>query len=84
MDITGGVRVSAHVPAARSNKQDAIVRLGMRRDMVAAIWENVAFIPDEVTKAANGQIVITAVMLHAIKIVRAAGFYKAMAQHRLT
>ena len=31
-------------------------------------------IPDEVTKAANGQIVVTAVMLYAVKVLRAAGF----------
>ena len=32
-------------------------------------------------KAANGQIVITAVMLHAVKIVRESGFYKIQTQH---
>ena len=76
MEITGGVKVSAHVPAVASMKQNAIVRRGMRRDMVAPIWEGVTLIPDEVTKAASGQIVITAVMLHAVKILRAAGFHK--------
>ena len=50
--------------------------------MVAPVWENVALIPDEVTKAANGQIVLTAVMLHAVKILRAAGFYKQMIQNQ--
>ena len=74
--VTAGVKVSAHVPAASGNKQNSIVRLGMRRDMVAPIWEGVTLIPDEVTKAANGQIVVTAVMLHAVKILRKAGFYK--------
>ena len=49
--------------------------------MVAPVWENVALIPDEITKAANGQIVITAVMLHAVKVLRAAGFYKQESQH---
>ena len=71
------MRVSAHVPArGERNKQNTIVRLGMRRDMVAPIWEGVTLIPDEITKAADGEIVITAVMLHAVKILRAAGFYK--------
>ena len=76
MEITGGVRVSAHVPAAASDKQNAIIRLGNARDMVAAIWSGIALIPDEITKAANGQIVITAVMLHAVKILRTAAFFK--------
>ena len=40
-----------------------------------------SLIPDEVTKAKQGQIVITAVMLHAVKILRADGFYKQETQH---
>ena len=81
MGVTGGVKVSAHVPAVASMKQEAVIRLGMRRDMVAPIWEGITLIPDEVTKAANGQIVVTAVMLHAIKLLRAGGFYKQETQH---
>ena len=80
MKDSGGVRVSAHVPAVASTKQNAIVRLGTRRDMVAPIWEGVSLIPDEITKAKSGQIVITAVMLHAVKILRADGFYKQQTQ----
>ena len=81
MQITGGVKVSAHVPDVASNKQNAVIRRGSRRDMVARVWEGVTLIPDEVTKAATGQIVVTAVMLHAVKILRAAGFYKQQTQH---
>ena len=82
MAAAGGVRVSAHVPAvSNANKQNAVVRLGMRRDMVAPVWEGVTLIPDEITKAANGQIVVTAVMLHAVKILRAGGFWKQETQH---
>ena len=80
MNVTGGVKVSAHVPAVASNKQNAVIRLGMRRDMVAPLWEGVTLIADDVTKASSGQIVVTAVMLHAIKLLRAAGFYKQQAQ----
>ena len=65
---SSGVRVSAHVPGEVSNKQNALVRLGTRMDYVAPVWGAVTLIPDEVTKAANGQIVLTAVMLHAVKI----------------
>ena len=81
MDATGGVKVSAHVPAVANMKQNCIIRLGMRRDMVAPIWEGVTLIPDEITKAGTGQIVVTAVMLYAVKILRAAGFYKQQLQH---
>ena len=81
MEITGGVMVSAHVPAVASNKQNGVIRRGMRADMVAPVWEGVTIIPDEVTKAKAGQIVITAVMLHAVKILRTDGFYKQETQH---
>ena len=59
---SGGVRVSANVPAEVSDKQNAIVRRGTRRDYVAPVWGGVTLIPDEITKAANGQIQLTAVM----------------------
>ena len=81
MSVTGGVRVSSHVPAVSGNKQNSVIRLGMRRDAVCPIWEGISLIPDEITLAANGQIKITAVMLHAVKILRAAGFYKQESQH---
>ena len=78
---TGGVRVSAHVPAVASNKQNVIVRRGMRRDMVVPIWEGISLVPDPVTGIKKGEISITAIMLHAVKIIRAAGFYKQQTQH---
>ena len=80
--MTGGVRVSSHVPdLTNANKQNNIVRLGTRRDMVAAIWEGISIIPDEITRLADhGQIQITAVMMHSVKILRPAGFYKQQVQ----
>ena len=82
MEITGGVKVSAHVPAlSGANKQNVVIARGMGlRHCVAPIWEGVALIPDEVTKAASGEIVVTAVMLHAVQILRAAGFHKQQVQ----
>ena len=83
MELTGGVMVSAHVPAVDSNNRlDAVIMRGMSMTAVAPMWEGVTIIPDEVTKAANGQIVITAVMLYAVKILRtAAGLVKQGTQH---
>ena len=77
IELTGGVRVSAHVPAVASNKQNAIVRLGLRRDYVAPIWNGISIIAGrDFTKAASGGVVLTAVMLAAQKLTRAGGFYK--------
>ena len=75
-DDSGGVRVSVHVPPVASSKQNALVRLGNRRDMVAPVWGQVTLIPDEVTLADKGQIQLTAVLLYAVKVLRVGGFYK--------
>ena len=76
----GGVRVSAHIPDAVSDKQDTIIRRGMRRDAVSPLWEGITLIPDEITLAASGQIKLTAIMLYAIKILRADGFRRVEVQ----
>ncbi len=76
MRVSGGVRVSAHVPAVVSGKQNVIVRRGARRDMVCPIWESTTLIRDEVTGAKKGEIVLTAILLHATKLLRADGFRK--------
>ena len=81
MGATAGVRVSAHVPAVAANKQNALIRLGSTRDMVAPVWEGITLIPDEITLAKSGRIIVTALMLHAVKIIRSAGFYKQQSQH---
>ena len=82
MELTGGVRVSAHVPVPASNRQDAVIRRGMSMTAVAPVWEGVTIIPDEITKAGNGQIVITAVMLYAMKVLRTgAGLVKQGTDH---
>lgn len=79
--ITSGVRVSPHIADVASKKQDAIVRRGLRRDAVAPIWNGITLIPDEVTKAGTGEIVITAVVLANWKVVRTGGFARIQTQH---
>ena len=78
---SAGVRVSAHVPNVSGNKQNALVRRGMRRDMVAPVWGAVTLIPDEITLAGKGQLQLTAVLLHAVKILRTGGFFKQETNH---
>ena len=80
---SGGVRVSAHVAAADNNhRQNAVVRLGMRRDAVQPMWNGVTIITDEVTLSGKGEIEITAVLLMNTRILRAAGFHKQQTQHQ--
>ena len=47
---------------------------------VAPVWDGIQLIPDNITKAANGQIVITAIMLYNFKIIRTADFFKQQIQ----
>ena len=79
--ISAGVRVSPHIAAVEANKQDAIVRLGNRRDAVMPVWRGVTLIPDEITKAGTGEIVVTAVMLAAWKVIRTGAFARVQTQH---
>ncbi len=83
MELTGGVMVSAHVPATSgANRQNVVIRRGMSMTCTAPQWEGITILPDEVTKAGSGQIVITAIMLYAIKVLRTgAGLVKQQVQH---
>ena len=79
---TGGVRVSAHVPAVASNKQNAVVRLGQHdRAVLQVLWDGVTIVPDEITKVKTGEVAITAILLVATKILRAESFHKQETQH---
>ena len=73
---SGGVRVSAHVPDTAATKQNALVRLGMRRDYVQPVWGSVELIVDELTMADAGKIKISAVGLFNQKLLRSEGFHK--------
>ena len=79
--VLGGIRVSAHMPPtatrdSETGNADILFRRGMTRDAVCAIWDSVTLIPDEITKAATGEIVLTAVGLFACDVLRADGFVR--------
>ena len=78
----GGVRVSAHVPAVASHKQNTIIRLGSRFDMVQAVWDSATLVVDEISKLNEGEIQLSAITLQATKILRSGGFSKRQTQHQ--
>ena len=78
---TGGVRVSANVTAAASNKQNAVIRRGNRMDAAAPVWEGLTLIVDPYSQSKAGEIIVTAIMLYGFAILRQAGFAKVQAQH---
>ena len=80
MRETGGARVSAHVPALASKKQQGLVRRGMRQDYAIGLWQGITIIPDEISLAKSGEIILTAILLFANELLRADGFAKVQAQ----
>ena len=79
---SGGLRVSAHVPAVSGNKQNSLIRLGMERGAaVQPLWQGVSLVVDEFTRAAQGEIIVHAVLLANFVITRTAQFYKQQTQH---
>lgn len=74
MRLSGGVRVSAHMPATASNDAQLIVRKGTIPAAVTPLWAGVELIRDEVTRAQQGEIVLTAVLLYNYETLRTAAF----------
>ena len=73
--VSGGIRVNGNVPAYASNFQDALVVKGVaRRNCVASVWDGVQLIPDAITRATQGEVKITAVMLYDFSVLRTAGY----------
>ena len=72
--VSGGVRVSGHIAAVSSKKQDSVIRLGALPDAVVAMWQGVTLINDEISGAAKGELKVTAILLAAFKVIRTDGF----------
>ena len=81
MGKVAGVRVSSHVPAEASNKQELVVARGTAQHVAVAIWSGVDLLEDPYSMAKSGEVILTARMLHAIKILRKDGFRKVELQH---
>ena len=72
--ITGGLRVSAHVPNVAAKRQDAIVARGSAMNAVLPTWSGVSVIRDEISRSGAGQLELTVIQLFAFKVLRSAGF----------
>lgn len=76
-----GTKVSPHIAAVASSKQDTIIRRGGRDDMAVGLWADVEIIDDPYTGSGKGERELTAVLLAAFKVTRAAGFARVQVQH---
>ena len=81
MGKVAGVRVSSHVPAVGSSKQELIVARGTAQHVAVALWQGIDLIEDPYSMAKSGEVILTARLLHAIKILRKDGFRKVELQH---
>ena len=76
IERSGGFQVSAHIPAAVNGIQDGLVyraENGMG-SAVAPVWNGFELIRDPFSKAADGQVAVTAVALWNFAILRSAAF----------
>ena len=72
--LSGGLRVSSFVPAVASKDQMALtVRARGATFATAPVWQGIDFVVDEITSRANGQIVLSALMLFGVKVLRQDG-----------
>ena len=79
--LTGGIRVSTHIAAVASQKQDVFIRRGSEPAAVIPLWDGVQIIVDEVSGSGTGEIEVTAILLANWKVIRTAGFAQVQAQH---
>ena len=74
------LRISPHVTALASEKQNAIVRRGTRNDSAMPLWEGIKIIADDITLASTGVIKITAILSYNFSVTRKDGFMKTQLQ----
>ena len=75
------MRVTAHAPTVSGNKQNCLIRRGSRPDYAVGLWQGITILVDPYTQSKSGEIILTAVMLYAHKLLRADGFAKVQSQH---
>ena len=79
---SGGLMVSAHVPAVASSKQNALIRLGMERGAaVQPTWLAITLLSDPYSRSAQGEVVISAILLSNFAITRKSQWHKQQTQH---
>ena len=72
--ISGGIRVSANLPAPASDIATALISKTAATGSVAPVWEGLSLIRDPYTEAATGRVTLTAVALWNFQVVRSAAY----------
>ena len=82
--VSGGLRTTRRLPDPASDTQQALtVRTNPMGDRcaVAPVWDGVRFVRDEVTSAAKGEVVVTAVVMVGGVVILRGDCYKREAYH---
>ena len=72
--ISGGIRVSANLPAPASDIATALVSKTAQAGSVAPVWEGLSLIRDPYSEAATGRVSLTAIALWNFQVVRSAAY----------
>lgn len=71
MQNSDGFKASSHIPAPTGNIQTAIgYRVNDVDEVVCPMWQGIELIPDRVSVADSGEILLTALVLYQFKILR--------------
>lgn len=79
--MVSGTRISPHVPAKASDKQELLVVRGMAQHTALALWGGVELIEDPYSMAKSGEIIVTGRLLFGFDVLRGAGYRKVETQH---
>ena len=78
---SGGLVVSPHVPALASKRQNVLMRLGSASGgAVQPLWEGITILSDPYSRSAQGEVVVSAILLSNFAITRSAQWFKQQAQ----
>ena len=78
---SGGLVVSAHVPALSSKRQNTLMRLGSSAGAaVQPLWDAVSILVDPYSKSVQGEVVVTATLLANFQVTQGSQWHKQQVQ----
>ena len=78
---SGGLMVSPHFPGISSKRQNVLMRLGSAPGAaVQPLWEGITILSDPYSRSAQGEVVVSAILLSNFAITRSGQWFKQQAQ----
>ena len=80
-EVTGGARIGQHIADAVGNKQAMVIAANpANTGAFMPVWDGITIVPDDVTAAKKGQIIVTAFALFNIGITRTTAYRRRQVQ----